>query len=281
MLFPNKKQSIQQGIGVLGAILLFFVMGHLNGNREEVEATFRDDDMLIVECSKDSQCFAFDTGANVTVLYSDTVPDGFFRIPDIVSRDIFSRESTLKRCFSFKSNLIGIDRWLQTLVLLPESVRVKGAKGIWGTDIIDHSCWWIDFANHRISNKHTPPKTPDYVLTYYKHRNLYYTDIVIGEHHIDSLMIDLGYTRSDMALVKGRIAALNFNYSEKLICYNMADESDSLDMFNSETSIVNGRLFNHLTVTVLPARELLGLPFFRRFSAIYIDTNKQKILCYD
>lgn len=283
----NLKKIFMYGFiagAVAGIAILLLAVCFLHKEEEAVEATFRDDDLLLVECGRDSLCFAFDTGANATVLYSDTVPEGFIQITDGASKDIFSRERTLKRCFALKSGKTGLVQWLQTLVLLPEETRGgKGemkTDGIWGTDIICSSCWWIDFSIHRISNRHTPEKTPDYVLEYYLHQGLLYTDIFIGQHCIDSVMIDLGFTRSDFALPKRTLEKLQPVYSHRTICYNMVSDSDSLNIYTATHDKVNERLFNHLTFAELPGRKLIGLPFFKRFTAIFLDTEKQQVECY-
>lgn len=58
-------------------ILSFVIARSIWNYNPVVEMTFNDDDMLVAEC-KNSTFFAFDTGANATFLYTDSIRKEFF-----------------------------------------------------------------------------------------------------------------------------------------------------------------------------------------------------------
>ena len=72
-----------------------------------IDTDFIDKDLLILKCKNDMS-FIFDTGANETILYSDTTPSSFFYVHDIKSKDVFSEEYNMKCYYSLKTNIGGL-----------------------------------------------------------------------------------------------------------------------------------------------------------------------------
>jgi len=244
-----------------------------------IDTDFIDKDLLILKC-KDDMSFIFDTGANETILYSDTTPSSFFYVHDIKAKDVFSEEYNMKCYYSLKTNIGGLENYWQSVVILPTNTQVEGTNGIWGTDIIDHFCWWIDFNKHQICNNYTPNEDADFVLTYYKRNNLYYTDIIIGTIKLKEMLIDTGYTRSDFTLPQNELVPMGLSIMGTDTCYNMINITQTLNRYGMNESHINGKLFKNITFTDLPSKRLIGLPFFKRFSAIYLNTKKKQIECW-
>ena len=244
-----------------------------------IDTDFIDKDLLILKC-KDDMSFIFDTGANETILYSDTTPSSFFYVHDIKAKDVFSEEYNMKCYYSLKTNIGGLENYWQSVVILPTNTQVEGTNGIWGTDIIDHFCWWIDFNKHQICNNYIPNEDADFVLTYYKKNNLYYTDIAIGKIKLKEMLIDTGYTRSDFTLPQNELASMGLSIMGTDTCYNMINITQILNRYEMNESHINRKLFKNITFTDLSSKRLIGLPFFKRFSAIYLNTKKKQIECW-
>lgn len=274
-----KKQGMKKGGLWLCLIILAIIIYAMTRN-PIIDTTFNDKDMLVVMCN-DSTRFIFDTGANATSIYTDTVPNGFIFETDIEVNDIFSHKDTLKSYLSFFSSPTIVKTPIQSVLILPESARVNGTDGIWGTDIIGTSSWWIDFTKHRICNNHTPEKEAAYILSYYIYNNLYYTDLSFGQTRVDSILIDTGYTRSDFALPEDILKQLNPKFIGEIPCYNLKNEIDTLNQYRQAECTIKDIPFLEVTFAELPNRKLLGLPFLKRFSAIYIDTKQHQIKCFN
>lgn len=153
-------------------------------------------------------------------------------------------------------------------------------SAIWGTDIIDRFCWWIDFDKHQICSNYTPNEDADFVLAYYKRNNLYYTDIAIGTIKLKDMLIDTGYTRSDFTLPQKELALMGLPIIGTDTCYNMINITQILNRYEMNESYINEKLFKNITFTDLSSKRLIGLPFFKRFSAIYLNTKKKQIECW-
>ena len=264
---------------LLASIISILIVCCFLKTKQIIDTNFIDKDLLILKC-KDDMSFIFDTGANETILYSDTIPSSFFHISDIKAKDVFSEEYSMKRYYSFKTNIGGIENCFHSVVLLPSNVQIGDTNGIWGTDIIDRFCWWIDFDKHRICSNYTPNEDADFVLAYYNRNNLYYTDIIMGTIKLKDMLIDTGYTRSDFTLPQKELALMGLPIIGTDTCYNMINITQILNRYEMNESYINEKLFKNITFTDLSSKRLIGLPFFKRFSAIYLNTKKKQIECW-
>ena len=107
----------------------------------------------------------FDTGANITLLYTDTVPESFYPFVRTDAKDIGDNDFSVEKYFSFYARLGNIEGNLWTTILLPQRFQWQHIHGIIGTDMIDRCNWLIDFTKGEISNVHPfVPGTPDMVF---------------------------------------------------------------------------------------------------------------------
>mgnify|MGYP003287118746 CR=1 FL=1 len=264
---------------LLAGILGILVTTYIPKGKQVVDTNLIINDLLIVKC-KESISFIFDTGANETVLYADTIPSSTFHVSNIKAKDVFSWEHSMKRYHLFKEEIGELERYFHTVIILPSKSTIEKVNGIWGTDIIDDFCWWIDFNSHRICNNYTPQKEADFILTYYKINNLYYTDITIGMVKLEKILIDTGYTLSDIALTKKELKQMKTTYIGTDTCYNMSNFAQTLNRYEINESDINDVSFKNIILTDLPSKKLIGLPFLKRFSAIFINTKKKQIECW-
>lgn len=278
-MFVTSK-AVNMKTYLLLAIIIGILIAYCIPKAEQIiDTNFIDKDLLIIEC-KDDMSFIFDTGANETILYSDTIPNSFFHVSDIKAKDVFSNEYIMKRYYSFKTDIGGIENYFHSVVILPYNAQIGETNGIWGADIIDRFCWWIDFDKHRICNNYTPHEEADFVLTYHKRNNLYYTDITMGTIKLKEMLIDIGYTRSDFALPEKELVQMELPIIGTDTCYNMINIAQTLNRYEINKTQINGKLFKNIRLTDLSSKRLIGLPFFKRFSAIYINTKKKQIECW-
>lgn len=89
--------------------------------------------------------FLFDTGANITLLYADTVPESFHPFMQADAKDIAGNGFSVKKYFSFYTCLGNIEGNLWTVVLLPRRFQWQHIHGVIGTDMIDRCNWLLDF----------------------------------------------------------------------------------------------------------------------------------------
>ena len=94
------------------------------------------------------------------------------------------------------------------------------------------------------------------------------------------MLIDTGYTRSDFTLPQNELASMGLSIMGTDTCYNMINITQTLNRYGMNESHINGKLFKNITFTDLPSKRLIGLPFFKRFSAIYLNTKKKQIECW-
>ena len=60
--------------------------------------------------------------------------------------------------------------------------------------------WCIDFKEKKIIADSTVPEHYDFMLEYNVKNNLYYADLEIGNLSVKDILIDTGYSRSDLVL---------------------------------------------------------------------------------
>lgn len=133
-----------------------------------------------VSLSADCMKFLFDTGANMTVIYADTIPESFFYLRRLAIKDISGNQILAKHIFSFNPKL-GIMRGnLCSVCLLPRKYQWEGYDGIIGTDLIDKNNWFIDFKKGEIYNDFLPmKKNADMYIRYECDNGLYYADFKV------------------------------------------------------------------------------------------------------
>ena len=155
--------------------------------------------------------FLFDTGANITLLYADTVPESFYPFMQADAKDIAGNDFSVKKYFSFYTCLGNIEGNLWTVILLPRRFQWQHIHGVIGTDMIDRCNWLLDFEEGTISNVHPfVSGTPDMVLRYKKERGLYYVEeMELNGVKCSHVLIDTGYDRSDFLLPKQDIEQMS------------------------------------------------------------------------
>lgn len=274
----RKKAAV---LAIIALITIFITtIRFVKGTISSIQTSFIADDYISLSIDNDN--FLFDTGADITVLYSDTVPKSFFFFSNTKITDISGNESSWKKYFSFHANFKEFRTTMQTIILIPKKYQSKGLNGIIGADIINRSNWNIDFKNHRIDNTSLARKKPDLTIHYQLKRNLLYADIILDSLLLRNIMIDTGYTRSDFLLEKeyiNQIKQLQFTKNDS--CYNFTNTVELIGIYTAKECNIFNKYYKLITFTKSMSHNLIGLPFFKRFSVIYIDTYKKEILCYD
>lgn len=227
--------------------------------------------------------FLFDTGANITLLYADTVPESFYPFMQADAKDIAGNDFSVKKYFSFYTCLGNIEGNLWTVILLPRRFQWQHIHGVIGTDMIDRCNWLLDFEEGTISNVHPfVSGTPDMVLRYKKERGLYYVEEMdLNGVKCSHVLIDTGYDRSDFLLPKQDIEQMSDAcFLKKDTCYGFMDAGSVITVYEVAQGKVNQKLFKNVTLATLASRRTIGISFFKRFSQVVLDTRKQEIRCY-
>lgn len=227
--------------------------------------------------------FLFDTGANITLLYADTVPESFYPFMQADAKDIAGNDFSVKKYFSFYTCLGNIEGNLWTVVLLPRRFQWQHIHGVIGTDMIDRCNWLLDFEKGTISNVHPfVSGTPDMVLRYKKERGLYYVEeMELNGVKCSHVLIDTGYDRSDFLLPKQDIEQMSDAcFLKKDTCYGFMDAGSVITVYEVAQGKVNQKLFKNVTLATLASRRTIGISFFKRFSQVVLDTRQQEIKCY-
>lgn len=276
----NKKRNISILLALMAIALILAIGQLMQGSIAPVETTFRSDDCLTT--TNASGRFIFDTGANSSLLYTDTVPEHAWLTFDAPITDIYGNKRTFQKHFLPHVGLGGIQTRLQTIITIPTKLRPEGVDGIIGTDIINRCNWMIDFSRHTLDNISTrPPQHPDLILSYSLHKNLPQTTLNIDGLQLKNIMIDTGYTRSDLYLTKKHMDMFkSLTPTGTDTCYNFMNKYEVLTLWQAANLTVNKMKFDSLSIAQSPQRNLLGLKFLQRFKQIYIDTDRQEIRCY-
>lgn len=227
--------------------------------------------------------FLFDTGANITLLYADTVPESFYPFMQADAKDIAGNDFSVKKYFSFYTCLGNIEGNLWAVILLPRRFQWQHIHGVIGTDMIDRCNWLLDFEEGTISNVHPfVSGTPDMVLRYKKERGLYYVEeMELNGVKCSHVLIDTGYDRSDFLLPKQDIEQMSDAcFLKKDTCYGFMDAGSVITVYEVAQGKVNQKLFKNVTLATLASRRTMGISFFKRFSQVVLDTRKQEIRCY-
>lgn len=222
--------------------------------------------------------FLFDTGANMTVLYADTVPESFFLLKKQLVGDIFGNDTEAKILLSLNPKFM----FLRRICLLPKKNQSTKYTGIIGTDFIDNCNWLIDFKNGKIYNHSLPQrKTGDMSIHYEKDKGLYYANFVINGIKCARLLIDTGYDRSDFMLGKSELEQMhNIYLSKKDSLWGVFGMMSPIQVFQESYSKINGKNFMNVTYTESESRKIVGIVFLKRFSFILLNTKEQVIECF-
>lgn len=227
--------------------------------------------------------FLFDTGANITLLYADTVPESFYPFMQADAKDIAGNDFSVKKYFSFYTCLGNIEGNLWAVILLPQRFQWQHIHGVIGTDMIDRCNWLLDFEKGTISNVHPfVSGIPDMVLHYKKEQGLYYVEgMEINGVKCSHILIDTGYDRSDFLLPKQDIEQMSDAcFLKKDTCYGFMDAGSVITVYEVAQGKVNQKLFKNVTLATLASRRTIGISFFKRFSQVVLDTRQQEIRCY-
>ena len=245
-----------------------------------VDSTFNDDDCLIF--SANDRGIAFDTGSDITVLYADTIPGSAFFFCHVTATDIHGDDIRLKKYLWLNPYSSHKEVLFQPVIILPQSFAPQGVNVLWGTDIINRSNWHIDFRQHLIDNQSSQlDSIADMIFHYKLVGNRWKTNIQLDSLFLKDILIDTGYTRSDFMLSKKQIDLLEAKFLWKDTCYNFRNDLSEITVYMLNECLVNGEKIDDISIAESQDNSIIGLPFFKRFSSVYMDTNKRMIFCYN
>lgn len=274
----RKRKWIKVLFIAIFSVALIVILCFRKGNFA-VNTVFEDDDCITL--LTDNMKFVFDTGSDVTLLYTDTIPSSAFFFSNTTATDIYGNKIELKKYLLLGATIL--DNWMlfQTVIILPESCGIRGCDGILGTDIIKYSNWYIDFKNHEIHNQSfNSDRIADLILPYREKGNRWFVDLYLDSVLLKDVLLDTGYTRSDFILSKSSENNLRMEFLQEDTCYNFSNIPYKIDLYALRYCSVNDIRINGITVSLSGENSVIGLPFFKRFSSIYIDTSKKTIFCY-
>lgn len=248
--------------------------------RTSIVSSFTSDGY--VSLSVDNMKFLFDTGANMSLIYADTVPESFFYLRRLAIKDISGNLISAKHIFSFNPNL-GIMRGiLGSVCLLPRKYQWEEYNGIIGTDLIDKNNWFIDFKKGEIHNDFLPiKKNADMYILYECDNGLYYADFEIEGVDYTHVLIDTGYDRSDFMFRNLHFKQFNdTSLCKEDSCFGVVGNGYPIKIYQNSNNNINGINFSNITYAVSSSHDIIGIPFFRRFSSIVWNTKEHVIECY-
>ena len=262
-------------IGIL--IMSYFLMCY-NTPISHFHASLNDEDYLQIQLS--NKHYVFDTGANVTVICSDTVPgNSVFSISKDVT-DIHGNKSSGKVYLLNHFKLGELEARFQTCMIRPEQYLFGDVSGILGTDVISRADWCIDFKEKKIMAGSTIPEHYDFMLEYNVKNNLYYADLEIGNLTVKDIMIDTGYSRSDFVLEdKIRQSLKGLEFSKTDTCFSFTNAKEVYEIYSKNECLLNDMYIEKVTFSFSANRNILGLDFFKRFSSVHIDSDNCRIYC--
>lgn len=235
-----------------------------------------------VSLSEDNMNLLFDTGANMTVLYADTIPESFYYLNSLAIKDISGNQIPAKRIFSFYPKFGLMRGNLCTVCLLPRKHQWEGYNGIIGTDLIDKYNWLIDFRKGEIYSDSLPvKKKADMSIHYEKDNGLYYADFEIEGIKCTSILIDTGYDRSDFMIGNPELKQMHgMRFCKEDSCYGVADNGYPIKIYQKFYGNINGKNFANVTYAASDSHNIVGILFFKRFSFIVWNTQEQVVECF-
>ncbi|WP_294589256.1 hypothetical protein [uncultured Phocaeicola sp.] len=235
-----------------------------------------------VSLSEDSMNFLFDTGANMTVFYADTMPEYFYYLNSLIVKDISGNQILAKQIFSFYPKLGFMRGNLKTVCLLSQKYQWGGYNGIIGTDLIDKNNWLIDFRKGKIYSDSLPlKKKTDMSIHYESDNGLYYADFEIEGINYPRILIDTGYDRSDFMFRNLNLKQINsMRFCKEDSCYGVVGNGFPIKIYQKSNNKINGTNFANITYAVSESHNTVGILFFKRFSYIVWNTKEQVIECF-
>lgn len=262
----------------IGMLIMSYILICYNIPISHFCASLNNEDCLQIQLS--NKHYVFDTGANVTVICSDTIPGkSVFSISKDVT-DIHGNKSRGKVYLLNHFKLGELETRFQTCIIKPEQYLFGNVSGILGTDVISRADWCIDFKEKKIMAGSTIPEHCDFMLEYNVKNNLYYADMKIGNLSVKDIMIDTGYSRSDFVLEDKFRQRLNgFEFSKTDTCFSFTNAKEVYEIYSKSKCLLNDIYIEDVTFSFSAGRNILGLDFFQRFSSVYIDSDNCRIYC--
>lgn len=235
-----------------------------------------------VSLSEDSMNFLFDTGANMTVFYADTIPESFYHLNSLVIKDISGNRILAKQIFSFCPNIGLMRRNLKAICLLPQTYQLRGYNGIIGTDLIDKNNWLIDFSKGEIYSDSLPlKKKADMSIHYVRNNGLYYANFEIEGINYNRILIDTGYDWSDFMFRNLDLKQINnMRFCKEDSCYGVVGNGFPIKIYQKSNNNINGMSITNITYAASGSHNIVGILFFKRFSFIVWNTKEQVIECF-
>lgn len=262
----------------IGILIMSYFLICYNTPMFHFHVSLNDADCLQIELS--NKHYVFDTGANVTVICSDTIPRNYvFSLSKNVT-DIHGNKSREKVYLLNHFKLGELETRFQTCMIKPQQYLFGDASGILGTDIINRANWCIDFKEKKIMAGSTIPEHYDFMLGYTVKNNLYYADMKIGNLSVKDILIDTGYSRSDFVLEeKLRQSLKGLEFTKTDICFSFTNTKEEYKIYSKSECLLNDMYIENVTFSFSTNRNILGLDFFKRFSSVYIDSDNSKMYC--
>lgn len=262
----------------IGVLIMSYILICYNIPMSHFCASLNNEDCLQIQLS--NKHYVFDTGANVTVICSDTIPgNSVFSISKDVT-DIHGNKSRGKVYLLNHFKLGELETRFQTCIIKPEQYLFGNVSGILGTDVISRADWCIDFKEKKIMAGSTIPEHCDFMLEYNVKNNLYYADMKIGNLSVKDIMIDTGYSRSDFVLEeKLRQSLKGLEFTKTDTCFSFTNAKEEYKIYSKSECLLNDMYIENVTFSFSTNRNILGLDFFKRFSSVYIDSDKSKMYC--
>ena len=262
----------------IGMLIMSYILICYNIPISHFCASLNNEDCLQIQLS--NKHYVFDTGANVTVICSDTIPgNSVFSISKDVT-DIHGNKSRGKVYLLNHFKLGELETRFQTCIIKPEQYLFGNVSGILGTDVISRADWCIDFKEKKIMAGSTIPEHCDFMLEYNVKNNLYYADMKIGNLSVKDIMIDTGYSRSDFVLEeKLRQSLKGLEFTKTDTCFSFTNAKEEYKIYSKSECLLNDMYIENVTFSFSTNRNILGLDFFKRFSSVYIDSDNSKMYC--
>lgn len=128
--------GLMTGVAIGISIVSYFLLCY-NTPIAHFCASLNDEDCLLIQLS--NRHYVFDTGANVTLICSDTIPgNSIFSIKKDVT-DIHGNKSREKLFLLNHFKLGELETRFQTCMIKPEQYLFGNVSGILGTDIISRA----------------------------------------------------------------------------------------------------------------------------------------------
>ena len=110
---------------------------------------------------------------------------------------------------------------------------------------------------------------------------LYYADFEIEGVDYTHVLIDTGYDRSDFMFRNLHFEQFNdTSLCKEDSCFGVVGNGYPIKIYQNSDNNINGINFSNITYAVSRSHDIIGIPFFRRFSSIVWNTKEHVIECY-